>query len=441
MKISFPKISQQDFDFAFECLENCKQSDAKEFGFNYPYFTPGGDYGKQWWQLDSALALSGYKWKDRKFAETALWNFIESQKEDGRICLWGYDELPGSVAGGDFPEQTKGVSSLPKLFDVAYHIVNASSNKKLIKEAYNMMKRYLDWWYNERYDVKTGLITTVFEEGFIPYLGKAMEYASVDTNVEVYVGLIYTARLAEKFKEDTVVFELYNKADKLKKAINTHLWDDENGAYYPFDIKNNKRICKLMASTFYPLRMKIAPTEYKIKLIELLKNHDKFNWDTIPLTSISKDEPTFQVTEGAYQGNASWSGNVWTLINEMVVRGLLDYDENELAAELAFKTVYAFNNKCTEFINPFNASGNGVLKYAWSASQYLELIIEIIFGVSSRSDANEVFIAPNLFKELKQCDISITDLMIFDGIYLNVYIKNGELRYELSNDNVKVKTR
>ena len=69
VKIHFPNISQNDFDYTFECLVDCKQPEAADFGFNHPYFTPGGQYGKQWWQLDSSLALSGYKWKDRKFAE------------------------------------------------------------------------------------------------------------------------------------------------------------------------------------------------------------------------------------------------------------------------------------------------------------------------------------------------------------------------------------
>jgi len=74
-----------------------------------------------------------------------------------------------------------------------------------------------------------------------------------------------------------------------------------------------------MALTFYPLRMQIAPSEYKAKLISLLKNHEKFNWNTIPFTTVSKDDPIFQVTVGEYQGNSNWNGNVWTLINEIVV--------------------------------------------------------------------------------------------------------------------------
>ena len=60
MEISFPDISQNDFEYAIECLEICKQDHAQKYGFNYPYYTPGGAYGKQWWQLDSSLALCGY---------------------------------------------------------------------------------------------------------------------------------------------------------------------------------------------------------------------------------------------------------------------------------------------------------------------------------------------------------------------------------------------
>lgn len=439
MKISFPKISQSDFGYAFECLNDCMQPEATAHGFNYPYFTPGGQYGKQWWQLDSSLALSGYKWKDRKFAETALLNFIESQKSDGRICLWGNDVLPQRVAGNGFPEQSEGVSSLPKIFDVAYHIVEACNNKDLTVKTYRMLKAYLDWWYRDRYDTKTGLISSVFEETFVPYLGKAMEYAGVDTNVEVYVGLIYTANLARRLGEFETESEFKSRAEALKNAINSYLWDDEKGAYYPFDMVNGERIFTLMASTFYPLRMNIAPLKNKERLLKLLKNNEKFGWADIPLTSVSKDDEAFQVTVGAYQGNASWSGSVWTLINEMVVRGLLDCGEKELAAELALKTVYTFNNNCTEFVNPFDGSGHGVIKYGWTASQYLELIIEVIFGVSSNIHEKEVIISPILSNELRNAKISITNLMVFDGVFLDVTIDNGKVTYQISDKTVNVK--
>lgn len=439
VKIHFPNISQNDFDYAFECLEDCKQSDASDFGFNYPYFTPGGAYGKQWWQLDSSLALSGYKWKDRAFAERALLNFIESQQDDGRICLWGNDALPKQVAGGNCLAQSEGVSSLPKIFDVTYHILQGTKDIDLITKAYAMLQKYLDWWYRERLDKNSGLITAVFEETFIPYLGKAREYAPVDTNVEVYVGLNYTVRLAIQLGKSDDAEALLKKADALKIAINQFLWQEEKGAYYPFDIRTGKHIDCLMASTFYPLRMHIASKRQKDKLLSLLTDNEHFHWHTYPLTSVSKKDPIFQTTLGDYQGNASWSGNVWTLINEMVIRGLLDSGEKELAAELALKTIQAFNNNYSEFLNPFDGSGHGVSKYAWTASQYLALIIEVIFGICVNADKQEVFISPNLTEGLKQETLSITDVMVFDGIYLDVCITQGNIRYSMSDKSINIK--
>lgn len=439
MKINFPNIKQEEFDYAFECLDDCKQPDAAEFGFNHPYFTPGGQYGKQWWQLDSSLSLSGYKWADRSFCETALLNFIESQQPDGRICLWGNDKLPEQVAGNGFPKQNDGVSSLPKIFDVAYHILKGTDDKKLISDTYSMLKKYLNWWYRDRYDNKTGLISAVFEETFIPYLGCSLEYAAVDTNVEVFVGLTYTAEIAKKlnFLEDAKQFEI--KAEKLKIAINKYLWNDKKGAYFPYDLIESKQIDCLMASTFYPLRMKIASPEQKNKLLTLLQDDEHFNWSTIPLTSVSKKDSIFTTTRGEYQGNASWSGNVWTLINEMVVRGLVDYGENELAAELALKTVYAFNNKCSEFINPFDSTPHGVEKYGWSASQYLELIVEVIFGVTADFAQKEVRITPHLANSIKNENISLTGIMIFKDIYLDLFIENNKITYNISDESVTVK--
>ena len=145
MKINFPRISQEDFDYAIECLEVCKKPDAKAYGFNYPYFAPGGYYGSQWWQLDGSLALCGYKWVDKDFVETALKNFIEVQKENGRICLFGADTF-GRVAGGDFPLQSEGVSSLPKLFDSAYQVLKGSNDRAFKEKVYNLLKNYLNWW-------------------------------------------------------------------------------------------------------------------------------------------------------------------------------------------------------------------------------------------------------------------------------------------------------
>ena len=441
MKIRFPEIGQADLAYAVECLEDCKHAQALEFGFSHPYFAPGGGYGAQWWQLDSSLALVGYKWVDRRFAEEALLNFVESQKEDGRICLWGADRLPESVAGDNRVMQTEGVSSLPKIFDAAFHILQGSSDRELAEKVYAMLTRYIDWWYRDRFDAGTGLFSSVFEETFIPYLGCAGEYAAVDTNVEVYVGLSCTARLAERLGKPEDARALRERAERLKASINVHLWDPMQGAYYPCDLRTRRPTGCLMASALFPLRMGIAPGPRRVQLVRLLLDDAHFNWNTIPLTSVSKKDPAFCTTTGDYQGNASWSGNVWTLINETVVRGLLDCGEKDLAAEFALKTVRAFNHNCSEFINPFDGSGQGVLKYAWTASQYLELLIEVIFGVRFDAEKAELSVAPNLTPSLAEESISIEGLQLTEDVCADVFIDRGKIRCVLPpNSKIRVRT-
>ena len=438
MEIKSSFLQQSDLEYAIECLEACKQDHAQKYGFNYPYFTPGGAYGKQWWQLDSSLALCGYKWINREFAETSLWNFIESQKDDGRICLWGADVLPGKVAGENLPQQTENVSSLPKLFDVAYHVIQGSTDEKLKLATYDMLKKYLDWWFFNRQDSNTGLITAVFEETFIPHLGYAGEYAPVDTNVEVYVGCHYTGLLALELGKTNDAEEIECRKNRLKQSINQYLWNEERGAYFPYFVKEGRMSDCLMASTFFPLRMKIASDEHQKRLLELLKSQEHFNWNAIPLTSVSMRDSSFVTTKGAYQGNASWSGNVWTLINEMVVRGLCDCGEKEIAAELAVKTIRAFNHNCTEFINPFDGSGHGVLQYAWTASQYLELVIETVFGISYRADERTVIVSPKITDNMKNECLELKHVYLSKDIFLDVDIDHGIVSCRVSSDSIKV---
>ena len=438
MEIQCSFLQQGDLEYAIECLEVCKHDHAKKFGFFHPYFAPGGSYGEQWWQLDSSLALCGYQWVDRNFAERSLWNFIESQKEDGRICLWGADRLPGKVAGDNFPLQTENVSSLPKLFDVAYQLMQGSTNEELKLATYDMLKKYLDWWFSCRQDEKTGLITAVFEETFVPYLGYVGEYAPVDTNVEIYVGCHYTELLAIELGKIKDAQEIAGRKDRLKQSINQYLWNEERGAYFPYSVKEEKTLDLLMASTFFPLRMQIAGVDRQKRLIELLTTQEHFNWDKIPLCSVSMKDSAFVTTKGNYQGNASWSGSVWTLINEMVVRGLCDCFENALAAELALKTIYAFNHNCAEFINPFDGIGHGVLQYAWTASQYLELLVEIVFGISYDAKNKTVTVAPRIAKELCNEKLEIRGLQIAPRLFIDILIEDSEISYAVSEKSVQV---
>ncbi len=430
-EIKIVGIPDNAFSEAVETLQSCIRTKLPYEGFIYPYFSPGGYYGDGWWQLDLSLSLNGYKWIDLPFCENNLKNFVLTQENDGRIWLWAGNLVP------HVPEASKYVSSLPKLFDAAYNVLCLSGNRELLQPVYDMLKKYLNWWYTERLDSMTGLITASFEETFVPYIGKAGERAVMDTNAEIVVACDILYRLAEYLgkNEDCALF-IKRKAE-LIRAINRYLWNEEKGCYYAYFVKEKKMENMLMANTFNGMRKKICGEDRKKRLLSLLEDDRYFNFNTYPLTSVAKNDPAFQVVEGEYIGNPCWQGNVWTLINTEVVKSLIDSDELKMAARLAYKTISEFSCNYSEFLNPITGKGNGVEKYAWTASQYIELIVDVLFGIHFNRFENKLIIKP-LFGLLGiKGDYSIKSLKLTENCVLDLEIlcdNTCEINYELHGE-------
>jgi hypothetical protein len=423
-KIEMPGITRKDFEKAFAVLEASKAA-APACGFRYPFFSPGAGgayYGANWWQLDCSIALDGYKWADQTFCETAVLNFIETQKEDGRIMLWGND------GAFEFTE----MSSLPKLFAAGYNIARRSADAALVDRIYTMLNRYMRWWAANRRDERTGLFTAVFEETFVPYWGKAGERAPVDTNMELAAACALLAKYARHLgrEGDEAYFKRLQAATQ--NAVNEYLWDGEKGAYYAYLLKEGRREDLLLGATFMGMRLDTAVPERRSRLLALLKDDGRFNWDRCAVTSCSRKDPQFTVTTGDYKGNPSWLGGVWTLINENAVLSLKDAGEYETAAELARKTVAAFGGNYAEFLNPDDGMGHGVQEYAWTAAHCILLIVEHIFGIEYDRFENKIFIRPLPVRTGER--LSLSGLPLPDGASLDVELRGGDpaVRYKVT---------
>lgn len=430
--LQFPGVSQADFEEAFAVLRRCRIDDPSPAGLEYPFFAPGGGYGPMWWQIDSSLALGGWKWIDPHGAENAVRNFLRIQKPDGRIPLYQPDTLPDSP---HHSRQREGVSSLPKLFGIAYAIAERSEDESLVREIYQTLAHALSWWFEARQDRETGLISAVFEECFPPYLGQSGEYAPPDTNMEVALGCYYAFWLADALglAEEKMLF--LRKCRQLQDAVNRYLWDEESGAYYPYLLRERRLEKVLLASTFRVLSLDCAPPDRRARLTALMQEPGRFGWERFPLTSAAMTDPTFTITRGAYQYNASWSGGVWTLLNEGVVQSLLDAGEDALGAALALKTVRAFCGNYAEYLSPDDGAGQGVREYAWSASQFLTLLIEVIFGVRFSRLRDTLFIDPHPDVSLYGQTIVLRGLTLPEGSVLDLEIDCAEepaVRYTLS---------
>lgn len=412
-KISFPGISQADFNDAFNVLRECLVTEEPRFGFSQPFIAPGGHYGGCWWQLDASLSLHATKWVDQRFSENMLRGFSSVQKDDGRIPLYGHDKVP------NYPV----CSSLPKLFQAADAVLKQSEDAELKLSVYTMLRSYLEWWFSDaRRDVETGLITGVFEESFPPVENQLKVVAQVDLNVEMVLACHIVAALAKDLgrAEDYDRYTTYQM--ELRSAINRYMWDEAKGAYYAYHVKDKKRDSILICYTFDPLRMHIAPRERISRMVDMLTDDTHFNWSKYAVTSVAKTAPIYTETKGAYDGAPAWSGSVWSLRNEVIIQGLEDIGRYDLSAYLALKTVRMFNNNYTEFVNPTDGSGHGVQRYAWSAAQYIQILVEKIFGVDFDQRKKTIRIRPNLDTSLVGETISLERLLLPNGNRLDLHI-------------------
>ena len=386
-RVTLPGISQSNFQDAFKVLDECLIVNVPVLGFNYPVMGPGGAYGECWWQLDSGLNLAGAKWANQEFAENVIRGFIEVQRNnpDGRIDLWGGSPVRGQVAD---------MSSIPRYFEVAYAVACRSADRQLQEATCESMKKYLGFWLSpSKKDSKTGLVTGAIEDSFAQLSGEPQTEAEVDLNVAVALGCRNTAKLARLLNKPDEARQFEESFDALRKVINQYQWNEEKGAYYNYNVKENRQVGRLICSTFDPLRLGIAPKERVDRLIPLLLDPKQFNWGVRPVTSIAMTDKDYVEAKGVYDGRA-WLGDVWTMRNLPIIAGLCDIGRHDLAAELNWSTLRAFNTNYTEYVVPSTGSGEGVARYGWSASQYIQGMIEYLFGVDYNRELNRLRIVP-----------------------------------------------
>lgn len=418
VELIFPGIGRDQFEDAFSVLRECMQEPSH--GFIYPYFGPGGQYGHCWWERDSSLTLSGYSYLDFEYCKKALLNFTFVQKENGRIPLWGNDRV------GDLDEQ---LSAIPVIFDVARRICRRTTDRDYIEKIYNLLSKYLNWWLSPlKRDGRTGLVCGIMEESDPSDYTEQLTYAEVDLNVQVCVGASVLRELAGYlgYEDDEYKYSFIFRDHKAR--INKWLYDEKSGCYYTRNVKTDTLMTNRPYNfTFDVFKRGIVPKSRIKRLLDVLKDNSKYGYyNKYGITTAPFDSLEFCETTGDYKGCTSWSGNIWTFRNEIIAKGLHESGLLQEAAHIAYQTVMTFNNNYAEFINPSTGKGQGVLRYGWTASQYIELIIEEIFGIDYCAWTDTLTVTPNIPKELYGSTISVKNVSFGNGKYVDVTVECSE---------------
>lgn len=176
--------------------------------------------------------------------------------------------------------------------------------------------------------------------------------------------------LGDEIGADTQVIEGWIEA--MNDSFNRRFWQDEDGLYYDFDVRNQKPIRVSTGLTFLPLFAKLASKAQADRLINDHYHHpDHYARDEqvkFGLTSASKRLSWWEPTR-------YWRGPVWILLNWLVYHGLVDYGfENEAARLREDSLMLMSKSGFREYYDPRDGRGCGSERFSWSAALAIDWI-------------------------------------------------------------------
>jgi glutaredoxin len=162
----------------------------------------------------------------------------------------------------------------------------------------------------------------------------------------------------------------YEKADKLKTAINEKLYDETENIYYNFDLVNQRHVKRDTIFSYMPLFAGIPDKDMGKRVLDTLRTHCFciVDMDCVAI-------PSYDMCQVDFEGEFYWRGPVWVNINWYIAQGLKQYGEAELSewienSLIALVDRYGFY----EYYDPESGRGLGEKDFSWTAALIIDLI-------------------------------------------------------------------
>lgn len=168
----------------------------------------------------------------------------------------------------------------------------------------------------------------------------------------------------------------------LTEYVNAKLWDEETGFYYDLWRNGELNHVKSLAS-YWALLADVVPPERLPRFVAHLNNEKEFKRPHRPVT-LSADHPQY-VPTGDY-----WRGSVWAPTTYMVLKGLDEVGNFELAHEIAKNhhgnVIKVFNETGTVWENyaPEKAAPGQPAKpdfVGWTGLSPISIFFEYVMGI------------------------------------------------------------
>lgn len=206
--------------------------------------------------------------------------------------------------------------------------------------------------------------------------------AWIDTCLQAVFSARLLVDMAEVLGEHEAAGALMEEIDSLNRLINHSMWDEDSGFYY--DRRANGQLSRVKTiGTFWAMLSGTAVGERLEKLVQHLQDPREFNRPhRVP--TLSADHPNYH-PQGQY-----WRGGVWAPTNYMVLRGLTQAGQDDLAYEIGLnhllQVVRVFEQTGTVWENyapETTARGNISARdfVGWTGIPPVAVLLEYVFGL------------------------------------------------------------
>ncbi len=184
----------------------------------------------------------------------------------------------------------------------------------------------------------------------------------VDLNSLLALDLDCLSLIASELGQEATAKRYRTLHAELAARINEVLWDDKHGMYMD-RFWNGDFSPRMAASNFYPLVAGVPDGRQANRMLETLLNETKF-WGRHVLPTISRDD-------SAFDDQQYWRGTIWPPPNYLVYQGLRRYRFDEVAGELASRSVDLFLRSwrdyqlCRENYDSLTGEGGGHTYQSW----------------------------------------------------------------------------
>ena len=180
----------------------------------------------------------------------------------------------------------------------------------------------------------------------------------------IYVqNLQATAMLCEEIQDDDAP-QYRSLFKKVKNAILTKMYDEQDAAFYDLYGKESEKLKKRTATIFYPIIIEGMPDDICKKVIDRhFFNKEEFH-TKYPIPSVAINEPSFYPKESLY----IWRGPTWIVNNWFMHQFLLKKGYKEEAKHLVTAIEKLVGKSgFREYYNPFTGEGYGATNFTWAA--------------------------------------------------------------------------